>query len=90
MAQYSAVHGMASGLSMDIRTELQHYVKNKDKLGTGNVSGILLYAKTAEELTPDNDYCIGGNKFGVKTLDLNTNWSEIKSQLDSLPEYYLI
>jgi len=23
MAQYSAVHGMASGLSMDIRTELQ-------------------------------------------------------------------
>ena len=65
------------------------YVKNKDKLGTGNVSGVLLYAKTVEELTPDNDYCIGGNSFGVKTLDLNTDWCEIKSQLDLLPEYYL-
>lgn len=65
------------------------YVKNKDKLGTGNVSGVLLYAKTTEEQTPDNDYHIGGNKFGIKTLDLNADWSEIKSQLDSLPEYYL-
>ena len=66
------------------------YVKNKDNLGTGKVSGVLLYAKTVEELLPDNDYRIGGNKFGVKTLDLNTAWSEIKSQLDSLPEYYLL
>ena len=60
------------------------------KLGTGNVIGVLLYTKTVEELTPDNDYLIGGNKFGVKTLDLNTGWSEIRSQLDLLTEYYLL
>lgn len=60
------------------------YVKNKDKLCTGCVSGVLIYAKTDEELTPDNDYNIGGNKFGVKTLDLDADWSVIKNQLDAL------
>lgn len=65
------------------------YVKNKDKAGAGTVSGVLLYAKTTEELTPDNDYRIGGNKIGVKTLDLSMDWGEIKEQLDSLATYYL-
>jgi 5-methylcytosine-specific restriction enzyme subunit McrC len=87
--QYNPMYDSSSIISGNLY-QIFTYVKNKDKLGTGNVSGVLLYAKTAEELTPDNDYCIGGNKFGVKTLDLNTDWSEIKSQLDSLPEYYLM
>lgn len=64
--------------------QIYTYVKNKDKEGTGNVSGVLLYAKTDEEITPDNDYRIGGNRISVKTLDLNSDWEEIKSQLDSI------
>lgn len=31
------------------------YVKNKDARGSGNISGVLLYAKTDEEIIPDND-----------------------------------
>lgn len=64
------------------------YVKNKDKQATGCVSGVLLYARTDEELTPDNDYIIGGNQFGVKTLNLDGDWDEIKKQLDKLVEQY--
>jgi 5-methylcytosine-specific restriction enzyme subunit McrC len=60
------------------------YVKNKDRSGSGNVSGVLLYAKTDEEITPDNDYLIGGNRFSVKTLDLGTDWTEIVDQLTTV------
>lgn len=60
------------------------YVKNKDVQATGNVRGILLYAKTDEDITPDNDYMISGNKISVKTLDLNTDFTIIKKQLDGL------
>lgn len=60
------------------------YVKNKDIRNTGNVSGVLLYAKTEEEITPDMDYSISGNRILVKTLDLNTDFNAIKNQLDNL------
>ena len=60
------------------------YVKNKDKNNSGNVSGLLLYAKTAEEITPDNEYIMGGNHISVKTLNLNSEWEIIKRQLDNI------
>lgn len=65
------------------------YVKNRDKNNSGIVSGVLLYAKTDEEITPDNDYSIGGNRISVKTLDLNADWSEIKEQLNAIVELLL-
>ena len=60
------------------------YVKNFDKEQTGNVSGMLLYARTNEAIQPDNDYVIGGNKISVKTLDLNCDFGVIKGQLDTI------
>ena len=60
------------------------YVKNKDKNNSGNVSGLLLYAKTAEDITPDNEYIMGGNHISVKTLNLNSEWEIIKRQLDNI------
>lgn len=60
------------------------YVKNRHTSCSGNVSGVLLYAKTDEEITPDNDYMMSGNRIGVKTLDLNTDFSIIQMQLNSL------
>jgi 5-methylcytosine-specific restriction enzyme subunit McrC len=53
---------------------------------SGNVSGILLYAKTDEEIVPDNDYIISGNRISVKTLDLNTDFSNIANQLNAIAE----
>ena len=63
--------------------QIYAYVKNMDKQNTGNVSGLLLYAKTEDEVFPDGEpFEIGGNSIGAKTLDLNNSFSEIKYQLD--------
>ena len=62
------------------------YVKNQDKGNTGNVAGILLYAKTDEDITPDVMLNLGGNQIGAKTLDLNKEFSLIAAQLDKLIE----
>lgn len=65
------------------------YVKNMDAANSGNVSGLLLYAKTDEEIVPDSDYMLGGNRISVKTLDLNTDFSNIANQLDTIAERLL-
>ena len=65
------------------------YVKNMDKNNTGNVSGLLLYAKTEEEVFPDGEpFVIGGNSIGAKTLDLNQEFKEISYQLDKIVKQY--
>ena len=66
------------------------YVKNFDKQQTGNVSGMLLYARTNEAIQPDNDYIIGGNKISVKTLDLNCDFEVIKGQLNNIVKTLLV
>ena len=60
------------------------YVKNLDTESTGNVSGMLLYAKTDELVLPNNNYKMSGNTISVKTLDLDCDFSEIRRQLDDI------
>jgi len=65
------------------------YVKNMDKGSTGNVSGLLLYAKTEEEVFPEGKpFVIGGNSIGARTLDLNQEFDVISKQLDMIAEEY--
>lgn len=64
------------------------YVKNQDAANTGNVSDMLLYAKTEEAITPDCSFVMGGNKISVKTLDLNKEFKLITAQLDKIIEDY--
>jgi 5-methylcytosine-specific restriction enzyme subunit McrC len=66
------------------------YVKNKDRFHTGNVSGMLLYAKTDEEVVPDSEYMMGGNRISVKCLDLNVEFVDIRRQLDVYVHYFKI
>ena len=65
------------------------YVKNKEVEVDNEVSGMLLYARTREEIQPDHDYSMSGNRISVKTLDLNQDFEMIKNQLDSIVENYL-
>jgi len=58
------------------------YVKNEDKNNTGFVSGVLLYAKTDEDIIPTITYGLSGNQIGVKTLDLSKDFSNIEKQLN--------
>lgn len=84
-------HTMQTHALYDSRTfisgnlyQIYTYVKNKDNLGTGNVAGVLLYAKTDEVMTPDHEFVMGGSRIGLKTLDLNRDWNEITEQLEAL------
>ena len=63
------------------------YVKNRDyEFGDEDhkVSGMLLYAKTDEEIQPDNIYQMHGNQITVRTLDLNKPFAEIAEQLNTI------
>ena len=65
------------------------YVKNKDSWfgdKPHEVSGMLLYARTDEEIQPDHTYLMSGNKISVKTLDLNCEFSVIAAQLNAIAD----
>jgi len=77
------VHTLHSGNLYQIFT----YVKNKDaEYGDAphDVSGMLLYAKTDEQIQPDHVYHMSGNKISVRTVDLNCDFAEIANQLDRI------
>ena len=42
-----------------------------------NVSGLLLYVKTLDEINPENKYQIGGKHLGVTNINLDQNFKEI-------------
>lgn len=60
------------------------YVKNKDINKIGKVSGMLLYAKTNEDIVLDKEYMMSGNKIMVKTLDLNREFKFIAEGLNKI------
>lgn len=68
--------------------QIYTYVKNQDKDNTGNVAGMLVYAKTQEDITPDCLFNMGGNPIGAKTLDLNRDFKLIAAQLDAIAEQF--
>ena len=65
------------------------YVKNKDaEFGDKphEVSGLLLYARTDEDILPSSTYLMSGNKISARTLDLNCDFAEIAAQLNFIAE----
>lgn len=59
------------------------YVKNKDAENSGNVSGMLLYAQTQNEIIPHETYNFGGNEISIRCLNLSREWEHIKNTLDA-------
>lgn len=67
------------------------YVKNKEiELGgtPHKVSGMLIYAKTNDNFTPNHTYKMSGNQISAKTLDLDCAFPAIKGQLNSIVQEY--
>lgn len=64
--------------------QIYTYVKNLDKERSGNVSGMLLYAKTDEVILPHNSYKMSGNRISVETLNLDCEFDEIRQQLNGI------
>lgn len=64
--------------------QINTYVTEYDEDHQGNVDGMILYAKTQEEVVPDGSITKkDGNVIYFKTLDLNTDFETIKKRLDS-------
>ncbi len=82
------LHTIHSGNLYQIFT----YVKNKEAELADQpheVSGMLLYAKTDEEIYPEQEYRMSGNRICVRTLDLSGAFDSIRSQLDDIVSRYL-
>ena len=80
-------HTLHSGNLYQIFT----YVKNKEaelSLQPHEVAGMLLYAKTDEDVYHENSYQMSGNKISVRTLDLSLDFSGIAEQLNIIVEEY--
>ena len=67
------------------------YVKNKDAemvKEPREVSGMLLYAGTDENVQAHHTYQMSGNVICVRTLDLNCNFDKISAQLNQIVEEF--
>lgn len=67
------------------------YVKNKEaELADQDheVSGMLLYAKTDEDVLPSGAYRMSGNRISVGTLDLDADFTKMTGQLDAIAGQY--
>ncbi|MBR2260034.1 MAG: 5-methylcytosine-specific restriction endonuclease system specificity protein McrC [Blautia sp.] len=67
------------------------YVKNKEAELAGRpheVSGMLLYARTDEEVYPEQKYHMTGNTVVVRTLNLDQDFSGIRAVLDGIAEQF--
>lgn len=63
------------------------YVNNADVDHSGTVSGLLLYARTDAKSQPGLDVMIQGNRIGARTLDLDTPWERVRSELDHIARW---
>lgn len=85
--QYNVLYNKRSFHSHNLY-QLFTYVKNKDVDHTGNVAGVLLYAKTDEEVTPDNSCYMDKNKITITNLDLGGDFEIIRNKLNELVESF--
>lgn len=72
-----------------VRTDAQAVTQPDTRAGARpgaphEVSGMLLYAKTDEDVQPDATYRMSGNKISVRTLDLGLPFADIRAQLDAI------
>lgn len=68
------------------------YVKNLEAANIGNdkkISGMLLYAKTIDQIQPNNVFHMSGNEISVKTLDFGQDFSEIRKTLDDIANEFI-
>lgn len=66
------------------QNQIYTYVMNHDKDHEGTTDGMLLYAKTGDEIQPDNEIRLSdGNVIYYRNLDLNRDFEGIKNQLET-------
>ena len=87
--QYNVLYNKRSFHSHNLY-QLFTYVKNRDIDHTGRVAGVLLYAKTDEEVTPDNSYHMDQNQITITNLNLEGDFEVIRNKLNELAESFFV
>ena len=64
------------------------YVKNEDKNNSGNILGMLLYAKTKNENIGWEEHNIGGNQIVITDLDLSDTFEKIEEKFSIIAEWF--
>lgn len=64
--------------------QIYAYVKNMDREHSGKVMGMLLYARTQEDLQMQHQFTMEGNKIMVDSLDLNVPFPQIAEKLNQI------
>ena len=49
----------------------------------------MLYGKTDEDVVPDSEYQMSGNRICLKALDLDQDFAGIRADLDAIPREFL-
>ena len=84
-------HYGAKTLVSDNVYQIFTYVMNKaGEKDYDAVSGLLLYARTEEEIQPDENTSLAGHRISARSLDLNREFSEIKRDLNAIVEDFLM
>ena len=65
------------------------YVKNADKYNSGDVSGMLLYAKTDETELNTEKYVMSGNNIFIDNLDLMNDFETIDKKLRKIADDFI-
>jgi len=85
--EFHGVRNLVSGNVYQIYT----YVMNKaGEKKYDAVSGLLLYARTDDEIQPDENTSLSGHRISARTLDLSRDFIEIKKDLDGIVEEFLM
>lgn len=87
--QYDSASVHSSNL-YQIFTYVKNFEGSLSEVPHEKVSGMLLYAQTDTEGSFDKEYQMSGNRICVRTLDLSRDFSEIRKQLDSIANKYLL
>lgn len=64
------------------------YVKNEDKNRTGNILGMLLYAKTENNDNFNSEFNMDGNKIIVSNLDLSKKFTVVSNKLEEIVNWF--
>ncbi len=68
--------------------QIYSYVQNYDNKNNKKTAGMLLYARTIEEIIPNSSHIISGNKFTITTLDLNQKFDMLSNSLNNIANDY--
>lgn len=89
LTRYFNKNNFRSANLYQIFTYVKNYTAVASVTASGSeISGMLLYAKTDEQVPAESTWNMSGNTISVATLDLNNDFAEIRTCLDGIVQRF--